>query len=154
MDEETYINLCKTHMPSLHRMACSILHIRADAEDAVQQTLLLAWQHRAKARPGCEKAWMMRILVNTSRSILRKRRFSVPLEDVPLAAPASEDEDLREAIHALPEKLRTPLLLKYMEGMSEKEIAAATGLPVSRVKGRLYRARKQLQKSLTEEVEP
>ena len=154
MDETTYITLCEMHLPALHRMACSILGIRADAEDAVQQTLLLAWQHRAKARRGCEKAWMMRILINVCRSSLRKRRPCVPLEDLPLAAPESTDLELREAINALPEALRTPLLLKYMEGMSEKEVAAATGLPVTRVKSRLYRARKQLQKGLTEEVDP
>ena len=154
MDEETYIALCQVHMPALYRVACSILVSRADAEDAMQQTLLLAWQHRAKARPGLEKPWMMRILVNTSRSMLRKRRPSVPIEEVSLAAPDSGDEALREAIQSLPEKLRTPLLLKYMEGMSEKEVAAAMGLPVSQVKGRLFRARRQLRFSLTEEVEP
>ena len=154
MDEETYIALCQVHMPALYRVACSILVSRADAEDAMQQTLLLAWQHRAQARPGLEKPWMMRILVNTSRSMLRKRRPSVPIEEVPLAAPDSGDEALREAIQSLPEKLRTPLLLKYMEGMFEKDVAATHGLPVSQVKGRLFRARRQLRNSLTEEVEP
>lgn len=154
MDETTYVALCEMHMPALHRIACSILHIRADAEDALQQTLLLAWQHRAKAHPGCEKAWMMRILINVCRSMLRKRRICVPLEDITLTAPESTDFTLREAIQALPENLRTPLLLKYMEGMSEKEVAAATGLSVTRVKSRLYRARKHLQKDLDEEVDP
>lgn len=154
MDETTYIALCKAHMSALHRVAYSILGVRADAEDAVQQTLLLAWQHRAKARPGAEKPWMMRILVNVSRSMLRKRRPCVSWEDVPLMAPESPDFALREAIRALPESLRTPLLLKYMEGMTEKEVAAVTGLPVSSVKSRLYRARRQLQNALNEEVEP
>jgi len=153
MDETTYIALCETHMPALHRMAWSILGCRADAEDAVQQALLLAWQHRQKARPGSERAWLMRILINTCRSSLRKRRPCIPLEEVPLCAPESTDLSLREAIGSLPENLRTPLLLKYMEGMTEKEVASALGLPVSSVKGRLYRARRQLQNALTEEVD-
>ncbi|MBQ4580853.1 MAG: sigma-70 family RNA polymerase sigma factor [Clostridia bacterium] len=153
MDEETYITLSQVHMPAMYRVACSILGSRADAEDAVQQTLLLAWQHRSKARPGLEKPWMMRILVNTSRSMLRKRRPSIPIEEVPLAAPEAGDEALREAIHALPEKLRTPLLLKYMEGMTEKEVAAAVGLPLSQVKGRLFRARRLLRHTLREEAD-
>lgn len=154
MDETTYITLSQDYLPALFRMACSILRSSADAEDAVQQTLLLAWQHRAKARPSFEKPWMMRILINTSRSMLRKRRPSIPIEEVSLAAPAPGDEALKEAIHALPEALRTPLLLKYMEGMSEKEVAAAMCIPVSRVKGRLFRARKLLKAQLNEEVEP
>ena len=74
------------------------------------------------------------------------------MEDVPLAAPESTDLELREAINALPEALRTPLLLKYMEGMTEKEVAEALRLPVSSVKSRLFRARKLLKQELNEEV--
>ena len=64
MDEATYIAVCEAHMASLFRVACSIVGSRQDAEDAVQQTLLNAWRHREKARPGSERAWMIRILVN------------------------------------------------------------------------------------------
>jgi len=59
-----------------------------------------------------------------------------------------EDGELRAAIDALPEKLRTPLLLHYMEGFSEREIAGVLGIPVTTVKSRLYRARKALRMEL------
>lgn len=156
MDETTYIALCQQHLPALHRMACSILHHQADAEDAVQQALLSAWRMRRKARPGLEKAWVMRIVINESISLLRKRRRALPTEDFPtLTADVSEDEAaLHAAIHALPESLRTPLLLRYMEGMTEKEVAASLRLPLSAVKNRLYRARNTLKKQLSEEVSP
>ena len=77
------------------------------------------------------------------------------MEDVPVTAIPDDAQDaaLHEAIHTLPESLRTPLQLKYMEGMSEKEVAAATHIPVSSVKGRLFRARKLLKAQLNEEVE-
>ena len=55
---------------------------------------------------------------------------------------------MRDAMDALPEKLRTPLLLKYMEGFSEQEIAGALGIPVTTVKSRLHRARKALRRML------
>lgn len=154
MDDATYIALSEQHMASFYRMACSILGSPADAEDAVQQTLLLAWSHRASARPGRERAWMMRILVNECYTLLRRRRRTVPLEEAVLPAPEAPDNGLQEALRALPESLRTPLLLKYMEGMTEKEVAAAMGLPVSSVKNRLFRARKRLSQQLAEEVEP
>lgn len=155
MDEATYIAVCEAHMTSLFRVACSIVGSRQDAEDAVQQALLNAWRHRAKARPGSERAWLMRILVNECRSILRRRGRSISLEDIPyVASPVTADVDLQTAIRALPESLRTPLLLKYMEGMSEKEVAAAMHLPVSSVKSRLFRARNTLKKQLSEEVSP
>lgn len=153
MDEATYIAVCEAHMASLFRVACSIVGSRQDAEDAVQQTLLNAWRHREKARPGSERAWMMRILVNECRSLLRRRKRAIPMADVPCAdIPAETDTDLQSAIRALPENLRTPLLLKYMEGMTELEVAAAMHLPVSSVKSRLFRARKALKTQLNEEV--
>ena len=96
----------------------------------------------------------MRILVNESRSLLRNRRYTISLEEASLYAPPSPDPSLQESIRNLPENLRTPLLLKYMEGMTEREVAAAMGIPVSSVKGRLFRARRFLKAQLNEEVEP
>lgn len=154
MDEAQYITLSKEHMPALYRVAYSIVRNRQDAEDAVQQTLLNAWRHRSRARAGSERAWMMRILVNECYTILRRRGKSIPMDELPCSSADAEDTALREAIRALPESLRTPLLLKYMEGMTEKEVAAAMHLPVSSVKNRLFRARKALQNQLNEEVEP
>lgn len=157
MDESVFIGLCREHMAALYRMAASILRSPPDAEDAVQQALLNAWAARKKASPGLEKAWLMRIVINESLTILRKRRRTLPTEDFPaLAAPEADDSAaaLHAAIRVLPESLRTPLLLKYMEGMTEKEVAAALHIPLSSVKNRLFRARKALQKQLNEEVSP
>ncbi len=155
MDDETYIAVSEAHMPTFFRMAYSILRNRHDAEDAVQQALLNAWKSRDRARAGTERAWMTRIVLNECYTILRKRRRCQPVPDFPEeAAPSASETDtgLYEAIRALPEKLRTPLLLKYMEGMSERETAAALGLPLSGVKNRLFRARNILKKTLHEEV--
>lgn len=154
MDEAVYIAVCDKHMASFFRMAYSIVRNRPDAEDAVQQMLLNAWRTRMKARPGAERAWMMRILVNECYSILRRRQKAIPMEELPCtSAPADgTDFSLHEAIRALPESLRTPLLLKYMEGMTEREVAEAMHLPLSSVKNRLFRARKALHKELNEEV--
>lgn len=155
MDEATYLALSQAHMPSFYRVAYSLVGNRPDAEDAVQQALLCAWTHRQKARPGAERAWMMRIVVNECYNILRRRRKAIPVADVPQGTHARmEPTPLQEAVRALPESLRTPLLLKYMEGMSEKEVASALGIPVSSVKSRLFRARKKLQTQLSEEVSP
>jgi len=155
MDESTYIALCRDNLAAFYRMALSITASVPDAEDAVQQALLKAWQHRGKARPGLERAWVMRILVNECYTLLRQRRRIIPMDELPIhALDAAADSPLQEAIRALPENLRTPVLLKYMEGMTEKEVAEALQLPVSSVKNRLFRARKLLRKELNEEVGP
>ncbi len=154
MDEARYIALCEENLAVFYRMAYSIVSNRADAEDAVQQALMKAWQHRKKAHPGKEKAWMMRILVNECYTLLRQRR-TLPLEDAAdVPAPNEQDDGLREALNALPEKLRTPLLLKYMAGMTEREAADALHLTVSGLKNRLFRARRQLKTLLNEEASP
>jgi len=152
MDETTYIAVSEQYMPSLYRAAYSIVQNRHDAEDAVQQALLNAWKGREKARDGAERAWMMRIVINECYTILRKRQRSIPTDQVPETPVQQADPALYEAISALPENLRTPFLLKYMEGMSEKEVAAALRLPLPSVKNRLFRARKKLQNELQEEV--
>ncbi len=152
MDETTYIAVSEQYMPSLYRAAYSIVQNRHDAEDAVQQALLNAWKGREKARDGAERAWMMRIVINECYTILRKRQRSIPTDQVPEMPVQQADNALYEAISALPENLRTPFLLKYMEGMTEKEVAAALRLPLPSVKNRLFRARKKLQNELQEEV--
>ena len=157
MDEETYISLCERHLPSLFRLAYSLTKNRHDAEDAVQQALLKAWTCRSRARAGAERAWIIRILVNECYDLLRRRRRTVPMAEFPeaVAPPSglSMDTGLRDAIDALPDGLRLPFLMKYMEGMTEKEVASALRLPLSAVKHRLYRARRALRQAWNEEVE-
>ncbi len=149
MDDTTYTAAAEAAMPGMFRMAYSILENRHDAEDAVQQALLNAWQHREKARPGAERAWMMRIVINASYDLCRKRRRAVPVAEVPEERASSGDGEyaaLLDMIRRLPQTLRTPFLLKYMEGMTEKEVGAALRIPLTSVKNRLYRARTALQK--------
>ena len=149
MDDQTYAAAAEAAMPGMFRMAYSILENRHDAEDAVQQALLNAWQHREKARPGVERAWMMRIVINASLDLCRKRRRAVPVAEVPEERVSSGDGEyaaLLDMIRRLPQTLRTPFLLKYMEGMTEKEVGAALRIPLTSVKNRLYRARTALQK--------
>jgi len=155
MDDTAYVALTKAMMPGMFRMAYSILNHRQDAEDAVQQALLNAWQHRKKARAGAEKAWMMRIVINASYDLGRRRRRAVPVPEVPKAGACSEEIEctgMYDLIRGLPEILRTPFLLKYMEGMTEKEVSAAMHIPLTSVKNRLFRARTALQKELREEA--
>lgn len=154
MDESAYVAFCESMMPGMYRMAYSILRSRHDAEDAVQQALLNAWKYRDRARAGAERAWMMRILINVSRDLNRKRRRNLPADSFPdMAAPPTDgDTGLYEAIDELPDILRTVFLLKYMEGMTEKEISAVLHVPQTSVKNRLFRARRALQDKLKEEV--
>lgn len=154
IDEAQFLTACETLLPALRRIALGVLQSDADAQDAVQQALLNAWNARKKAEPRNLRAWLTRIAVNECRNIQRRRRRVVPMaeprgEDVPYTPP---DPDLKEAVRSLPDALKWPLLLKYMEGYTEREVSQALGVPVSTVKNRLYRARNALRAALSEEA--
>lgn len=153
--DRAFIAETQALLPGLYRLSMSILHAHADAQDAVQSALLRAWERREQARPLQFRGWLTRIVINECRNIQRQRMRVFPAADVQREEEAfvPEDGDLAQAIDGLPEKLRTPLLLRYMEGYAEREIAAALGVPVTTVKNRLFRARKALRATLGEEVE-
>lgn len=153
MDKVTFEGLYREMLPGLYRLAQSILRHPADAQDAVQQAALKAWQARDRIRFGNERAYIARIVINECRNIQRKRMRILPVADFPDAAYMPPDTGLKEAIASLPEDLRLPLLLKYMEGYSEKETASALDITLPALKARLHRARRKLAKELGEEVE-
>ena len=148
--EELYIQ----HLPGLFRLAQSILRQPADAEDAVQQAVLQAWQQIDTIQYGKEKAYLARIVINECHNIQRLRQRIVPVTVFPdQAEPETKIMELRGAVERLPEKLRLPFLLVYMEGYSSQEAASVIGITLFALKSRLKRAMKSLRIELREEGE-
>ena len=144
--------------PGAYRTARLILRDPAEAEDAVQDAFLRAWRFRASApRDGGREPWLYRVVVNACCSRLRRE---VPRRDrrADLAgdyvdeAPGPEATALHgertsavaDALAALPETLRIPVVLRYYAGLSEKDVAAAIGRRPGTVKSRLFEARRRL----------
>jgi RNA polymerase sigma-70 factor (ECF subfamily) len=145
MDERGFTSAVHQHRDMLYRVAYTILHNSEDCADALQESLLRAWQRLDTLRDDARfRGWMIRIVVNCSRDMLRrsKVRVSQLTEDIP--APQPEDTHLDEALRMLDEGLRLPLVLHYLEGMSVREIADALRLPQGTVKNRMYRGRDKL----------
>lgn len=143
--------------PSLYRISMSILRHEADCRDAVQQALLNVWAARGRLEETRFRAYLTRAVINECRNIQRKRMRETPIDEMPDIEYVMQPEqsELREAIDLLPESLRMPLLLHYMECFNEKETASALGITVVAVKNRLYRARKALKQQLKDwEVAP
>ena len=152
-DRWEYERVAQEALPALYKIAMGILRSDADARDAVQQALLKGWEKKENAREGKFRWYLYRILVNECRNIQRQRMRVFPADMPPAVAQMPPDyRDLYDAIYQLPEDMRLPLLLKYIEGCSEKEGAACLGIPVTTFKNRLHRARKQLRKILDREV--
>jgi len=152
-DRLEYERVAQEALPALYKIAMGMLRSDADARDAVQQALLRGWEKKENAREGAFRWYLTRILINECRNIQRHRMRVFPVDVPPKAEMLPPDyQDLYSAIFALPEELRLPLMLKYLQGASEKEGAAALGIPVTTFKNRLHRARKQLRKTLDREV--
>ena len=154
-DDITWQETAKANLSLLYKLAYQALHDSADAEDAVQQALMHAWEKRSRVQPEGLRAYLCRAVLNESKTLLRRRGRIVPVEELPLRT-AGEAPDLRplmQAIAALPEKYRWPVWLRYLEDLSAKEAAAALGLTVATLNSRIHRAKRILRESLEEEVE-
>ena len=155
MNKVSFEQLYMEQLPGLYRLAQGILRQPADAQDAVQQAVLQAWQHLDGIRPGSERAYLARIVINECRNIQRSRQRTVPVPDFPDRATVPEAglRELRDAVDKLPEKLRIPFLLVYMEGCSAKEAASILEISLFALKSRLKRAKKLLQSEFEEREE-
>ncbi len=151
MDPSSFEQMYRAMLPGLYRLAQSILNNRADAQDAVQQAALNAWRAIDGIRPDTHRAYFTRIVINECRNIQRARIKTTPMDVLPEPAFLPGDSGLRDAIDGLPEKLRLPFLLRFMEGYTDKEAAIALHISLSAFKSRLLRARRQLQATLKEE---
>ena len=135
-----------------------------DARDCAQEALLKAWRSIGAYRQDCAlESWLYRICTSVCLDFQRKRRRveTEPLEEGfdppdPAAPPdeqaarKQERAELRRAIAALPEEMRTVLILYALEKKKYEEIAEITGTAVGTVKSRLSRAREKLQETLSE----
>ncbi|MCH5286171.1 MAG: RNA polymerase sigma factor [Christensenellaceae bacterium] len=149
MDEQVWLARMREAEESLYHVACAILTSETDRRDAMQETALRAWEHRRSLRNEAYfKTWATRIAINVCRDIMRKNRRVMPVEGLPERPAPELPSELHLTIEGLPERLRLPLVLYYLEGFSVEETARALGLPEGTVKFRLHQARKALRVEL------
>ena len=154
MDKQEFTGRVRSLGDMLYRIACGQLRDHNDRCDAVQEAVLKAWKSRGSLRnEQYFETWLIRILINECHAIQRKNSRILPLETAPeqTAAHADPNIDLRDALLRLPEKLRMPVMLHYMEGYDSKEIARILRIPAGTVRTRLMRARNLLRDFLGED---
>lgn len=150
MKKKQYEDEVERLAPSLRRIAYSIVRNEHDAQDAVQQALLAVWARRECVEFARLKPYLTRAVMNACRDIQRARQKAIPMKEMPEMSYQPPDGMLADAVERLPEELRLPLLLHYMEGYKLAEIAGALGQSLPQVTSRLFRARKRLKRMLEE----
>ena len=147
--------LVERYADMLYRLCIVTLQSHADAEDAVQETLLrLLTKAPDFENEEHRKAWLITVALNQCRSMQRQRIRTVPTDPEQLHPPGASQEENRllSALLQLPEKYRTALHLYYVEGYAVGEIAQITGASASAVKMRLARGRRLLETMYRREI--
>ena len=154
MDKQTFTDLVLDAEHTLYRVSKTILREDHDCEDAVQEAILKAYQKLDTLREERYfRTWLIRILINECYRIRRTARPVVSFEAYLESAPAiTPDVSLWDAVGQVPEPLRLPVELYYIEGHTVSEIQSILHIPAGTVKSRLSRARKALRTSLESEV--
>jgi RNA polymerase sigma factor (sigma-70 family) len=143
------------HMRAAFNLARWLVRNDHDAEDIVQESFLKAFKAQEHLRGSEAKTWMLAIVRNTALDFLRRSKSSgtvtlgdhepEPSDDAPNPESAlleqSRREQVRAAILHLEPGYREAIVLREIEGMSYKEIAAVLGIPIGTVMSRLSRAR-------------
>ena len=158
-DPDAFTELMQLHEKDRYRTASAILLQDADIADAIQETILTVWEKIDTLQKNRYfKTWMIRILINKCKDILRSGRRMICVEELPEQAAkdtveAEANLEWKEALWGLDEKYRLIVVLFYAEGLRTAEIGKLLQLPDSTVRTRLARGREQLARYYAETEE-
>jgi RNA polymerase sigma factor (sigma-70 family) len=155
-DRARFSRLVLPHLADAYALAYRITGSHADAEDVLQEASLRAFRAVGDVVDSSARAWVMTIMRNTAFTWIRKNRpsavFTVDdLEGVEVAQTDPGDpgpetmmiakSDMETRIAALPDPFRETVILRDLHGLSYREIAERTKVPIGTVMSRLARAR-------------
>jgi RNA polymerase sigma factor (sigma-70 family) len=162
-ERERFEQALLPHLDAAYNLARWLTHDDHDAEDLVQGAYLRALKFFSGFHGANARAWLLTIVRNACYTWLEQKRargpataFDEEIHGVESDAMDPEKRLLREeaqqsvrrAVEGLPVELREVVVLRELEGLSYKEIAAIAGIPLGTVMSRLARARERLHQRL------
>ena len=175
-DKSAFDLLVRKYQHKVVKLVMRYMRDPADAEDVAQEAFIKAYRALPQFRgDSAFYTWLYRIAINTAKNAIVSRGRSPIDYDLDLQNPEESyeaqsrladmatpealvlTEEIRSivnaAIGALPEDLRTAIVLRELEGMSYEEIAASMDCPVGTVRSRIFRAREAIDRKLAEVFE-
>ena len=175
-DKTAFDLLVRKYQHKVVKLVLRYVRNPAEAEDIAQEAFIKAYRALPQFRgDSAFYTWMYRIAINTAKNSLASRdrspiRYDLDLNDpeeshsvqTKLQDPDTPEgmaltEEIRQivnsAIDALPEELKTAIVLRELDGLSYEDIAAAMECPVGTVRSRIFRAREAIDKRLREVFE-
>ncbi|MBE6068101.1 MAG: RNA polymerase sigma factor [Clostridium lundense] len=161
-DKEAFQELYNKYAEYALRTAAAITRNKMNAADAVQETFIRIYKNIESFdidKPF--EPWLYRILVNECNRILSKNSNTILVDDfiqnnlqevIEDRRKFEEYESLYKAIESLDDNNKIPIILKYLKGFKENEIAEILGINVNTIKSRLFKGRQKL-KTLIEKLE-
>ena len=156
-EEELYRELIDQHKNQVFALTMKILGETGEAEEAAQDSFIKAYQNLSSFNYKSKfSTWLYRIAFNTAISYKRKHRIEkTQYEEAVINMESGDSTDkeimqkeqkyfIQKALRQLPEIDRTILTLFYLSDYSTEEVSKATGMKLSAVKVRLFRARKKM----------
>jgi RNA polymerase sigma factor (sigma-70 family) len=159
-ETQAFAAVVERHRPELHRHCARMLRSPADAEDALQETLLRAWRSRRTLNTGATLAWLYRIATNVCFDFAARREPIPALLEEESAAPFEQRPDARvvaqetlelallTAIQQLPERQHASLVMRDVLDCSAADAASALSTSVAAINSALQRSRGGLRERL------
>ena len=160
--EMQFINMLEMEKESFYRIAYSYMRSQHDALDVIQDSVGKAYGKLNRVKnPEYLKTWFIRIVINTAKDDLKKRKrlvlvdenSGVDISQTDVSQGIEDNLDLKKAFSILNEKERIVLTLRYFEDKKLQEIETILEQPLGTIKSTLYRALKKLRIELEEGVQ-
>ena len=175
-DKTAFDLLVRKYQHKVIKLVTRYLRNPSDAEDVAQEAFIKAYRAMPQFRgDSAFYTWLYRIAINTAKNAIVSRdrnpvefdldmqaieesqSMQARLADTTTPESLLQTEEIRttvnQAIDALPEDLRTAIVLRELEGLSYEDIALAMECPVGTVRSRIFRAREAIDRRLSEVFE-
>lgn len=170
-DADAFSDLVRTYQHRVVNYARAMVSNEADAEDVAQDAFVRAYRGLRTFRGDSSfKTWLYRIVTNAARTHLARRRdrpeqtagdaamspeaFGQPATGEDLEASVVDRDRIDRALATLPVEMREAVVLRDVEGLDYREIAAALDVPIGTVESRIFRGRARLRDALLAHTTP